>query len=99
MKTNEREALRLLGVYTAGRFDVWALAGSQRASCRAHIMSELLGVKTPQSKAGVNAIRDAFYRVAGDAITGDCIAVREDSFYRWVAAQGYALPWLDAAAA
>ena len=83
MQAKQREALRLLSVYTAGRFDIWIIAGPQRASCRSHVMSELLGVKTPQSKSGVNAIRDAFYAVAGDAITGNCIAAREDAFLEW----------------
>ncbi len=76
---NIREALRLLGVYTAGRYDVWILAGSQRASARAHIMAELLGVpKVPQSKSGVNALRAAFYAACN--VTGEYEALREDRF-------------------
>ncbi len=74
-----REGVRVLGIYTAGRFDVWYLAGQAKASCRAHVMAALLGLpKVPQSKAGVNAITEEFYRQSG--ITGDCIASREASF-------------------
>jgi hypothetical protein len=79
---NTQEAIRLLGTYTAGRFDIWMLSGSAKASCRAHVLSVLLGVKTPQSKSGVNALREAFYQ-AGN-IEGDCLAAREENFLLWV---------------
>ncbi len=84
---NIREAVRLLGVYTAGRFDIWALAGPARASCRAHVMSVLTGTRTPQAKAGVTMMREAFYTVAGDSIVGSCIAQREDAFITWCKGQ------------
>jgi hypothetical protein len=76
--TNLSEAIRLLGVYTAGRFDVWMLAGGAKASCRAHVLSVLTGARVPQSKAGVNALRAALNEAAN--ITGDCIAHREENF-------------------
>lgn len=82
---NHIEALKLLRTYTAGRFDVWALAGNSKASCRAHIMSTLTGVKVPQSKAGVNAIRDAFHAIAKPE--GNCIYAREKSFVAWAQSQ------------
>lgn len=75
---NLREALKLLGTYTAGKYDLWLLAGSSRASCRAHVMTVLMGARIPQSKAGVNALRDALYRAAG--IEGDCLAEKNDKF-------------------
>ena len=78
MEVTTREAIRVLGMYTAGRFDIWALAGPARASCRAHVMSVLLGKKTPQAKSGVNAIRSEFERRLNPA--GDCIAIRERNF-------------------
>lgn len=73
-----REAIKLLGTYTAGSFDVWALAGPAKASCRAHVMSALMGQKMPQSKSGVNAIIAAFYSRC--SITGDHIAGRDKNF-------------------
>ena len=73
-----REALRLLGIYTAGTFSLWQLAGPAKASCRAHIATALAGRKVPQSKAGVSALRDSFYACLRPA--GDCIAAREDGF-------------------
>ena len=76
--TTLQQAIRTLGAYTAGRFDIWLLAGPAKASCRAHVMSDLLGVRTPQSKSGVFAIRAEFYRQAG--IAGGCEAQREESF-------------------
>ena len=73
-----KEAVRVLGAYSP-RFDIWALAGPARASCRAHVMAVLLGVpKVPQAKAGVNALRSEFYARA--RIAGNCEAVREDTF-------------------
>ena len=82
MNENLKQAVRLLHIYTAGHCNVWQLAGNAKASCRAHIMSVLLGAKTPQSKSGVNAMREAFYSAAG--ITGDCEAHREENFRAWV---------------
>lgn len=72
------EAVRLLGVYTAGRFDIWALAGSSKASCRAHVMSALLGRRAVQRESGVTALRSEFYRRL--EIEGSCEAVRERNF-------------------
>jgi len=78
MDSNVREAIRILGINTAGRFDVWMLAGGPKASCRAHVMSTLAGKRMPQSKSGVTAIRSAFYEAL--AITGECEAHREEQF-------------------
>lgn len=78
MTDNVKEAIRLLGVYTAGRFDIWALAGNSKASCRAHINSALTGRKEPQRTSGVNALRDAFYAALNPA--GGCLAAQEKSF-------------------
>lgn len=78
---NELEALRLLSVYTAGKFDIWMLSGNARASSRAHIMSALEGQKVPKSKAGVSVLRDRFYSIA--EITEGCMAARQDAFVAW----------------
>jgi len=79
MTAAELEALRLLGQYTAGRYTILDLAGPRKVHCRIEIMSTLTGVKTPQSKAGVNALRDALYTLF-PPLTGSCRAVREDAF-------------------
>ena len=71
-------ALEVLSAYTAGRLDIWALAGNARASCRAHVLSVLTGRKVPQSQSGITAIRSAFYTRLG--IEGNCEATREDNF-------------------
>lgn len=78
MTPNLSEAIHLLGIYTADRFDLWLLAGKQKASSRAHILSFLTGENVPQSKAGVNALRDAFYHAMD--VTGETPAEREDCF-------------------
>jgi hypothetical protein len=78
---NLKEALTVLGTYTAGRYDVWLLAGNSRAGCRAHVMSVLQGIRVPQSKAGVNALRDALYQAAG--IEGECLAEKDDKFLQF----------------
>lgn len=79
------EAARLLGVYTAGRFDVWAMAGPAKRKCRQHVMTILVngpdGRKIPQAKCGVTAIVREFNDRAG--IDGSCIAVRETVFRQW----------------
>ena len=82
MSTPLGEALRLLGIYTAGRYDIWALAGPRKASCRAHVLSTLLAKSVPQSKAGVNAIRDAFYSACN--VTGETINEREENFSAFI---------------
>lgn len=75
------EAIRLLRCYTSDRFDLWVLSGPEKASCRAHIMSTLKGVKTPQSKSGVMAIREEFYKICRPE--GSCSAAQEDFFIIW----------------
>ena len=73
-------AVRTLAAYTAGRFDLWTLAGPRRASCRAHVMAELRGVaRVPQSKAGVTVLREEFYVALGVA-GGVCTADRDKDF-------------------
>jgi hypothetical protein len=72
------EALRLVGVYSGGRFDLWALAGPAKASCRAHVMSAFTGAKVPQSKAGVFAIQAALFGALNPP--GDCQATRDENF-------------------
>jgi hypothetical protein len=79
MKPEVLETLRIIGIYTAGRYDIWMLAGSSKASCRAHVMSVLCGVKTPQSKSGVNAIQAKLFSELGIP-EAECTAVREDYF-------------------
>jgi hypothetical protein len=78
---NILQAAKILGTYTGGSFDFWALAGSAKASCRAHVMSVLEGRRMPQSKSGVIALRARFY----DAVkpTGGCLAEREENFASW----------------
>ena len=59
---NIPEAVRLLGVYTAGSFNVWDLSGSQKSSCRAHIMSHLL---KGNMRPGVPHLQTVLFKVAG----------------------------------
>jgi hypothetical protein len=77
-----RKALKLLNAYTTGHLDFWILAGPSKATCRAHIMSELEGKRVPQSKSGVTAMRDAFYTLAGQR-AGDTSYRAEDAFRAW----------------
>lgn len=81
LTTYQREALRLLGAYTGGRFDIWMLAGPQKVMCRTQIMSALAGVRVPQSKAGVNAMWRAFIELSG--VQGGCLAEQHDNFMEW----------------
>jgi hypothetical protein len=78
---NRYDSVALLSTYTAGTFDLSALMGPVRASCRAHIASVIDGKRVPQSKAGVTALRAAFYLMAEPV--GDCLAAREGSFIAW----------------
>lgn len=71
-------AIKTLKAYTRN-FDIYALAGNTKASCRAHVMADLLDLpRVPQSKAGVTALRAEFYRQAG--IQGDCERNLEHAF-------------------
>lgn len=79
------EACRLLAAYTAYRIDPWILAGPAKASCRAHVMSALMGRRMPQSKSGVSALKDELHRRAGIEKTADsCSASRDREFYEIV---------------
>ena len=65
---NKRKAeiIKLLRIYSGGKFDtIYALAGSHKGSCRAHIMSELLGYKVPIAKSGINALESLLMKEFG----------------------------------
>lgn len=79
---NQLDALKLLGVYTANRFDFWVLSGRSKASCRAHIMSTFYGHRVPQAKAGVFVMEEAFTDLA-DTVVGGCRASRTPLFREW----------------
>ncbi len=71
-------ALRLISSYTAGSMELWALAGQPKASCRAHVMSALLGRKATQRESGVGALRSALYEAL--FVKGQHDTAREDDF-------------------
>lgn len=77
-KPNLPEAIRMLGFFTNGRYDVWMLAGSHNGANRAIVLSHLTGIRQPQSKAGVAALREALYSALN--VTGNCLAAKEDDF-------------------
>ena len=89
MQANEHEFIRLIGVYTAGRFDPYDLAGPAKASCRAHCMSALAGKRMPQSKSGVTVLREELFRITG--AQGECLAEREQDMLRTLQAAGFEL--------
>lgn len=76
------EAVKLLGEFTRGTFNLWAISGQSNAKLRQRIMAALSGrAKVPQSEAGVNALQAAFYAVARPE--GSCEARREPAFREW----------------
>ncbi len=77
--THKQKIAKMLLVKTGGAKNLWVLAGPARAAARAELMSELKGVKRPQSKSGVNALRDELYALY--EISGDCEATREENFW------------------
>jgi hypothetical protein len=77
LDSRQLEARRLYLAYTGDRCRIDSLYGPAKASCRAHILSALRGVKVTQSKAGWSMFREAIYELFG--ATGDCSAAREDS--------------------
>ena len=75
------KARKLLGIYTAGSMDVWQLSGSQKQTCRTHVMTALLGREASKKESGVNALRDALCEAAG--IVGGTTADREVLLRAW----------------
>jgi hypothetical protein len=90
---HELEAVRMLGVYTAKTFKLVHLTGKHRAAHRAHVMSELCGVKMPQSKSGITAIREALYKLSG--VTGNCEAEQQDNLREWCKQIESEQKWLE----
>lgn len=82
---SQKEAIRLLGIYTAERFD-FQLWGPAKASCRAHILSALMGECVPQRKAGITALRSALIALSG--VHGSCIADTDARFTVWAKSGG-----------
>ena len=90
MNANVIAALKTLQSTTSGSFDFWRLAGPHGAKTRAQIMSELYGRKVPQAKAGVTAMREAFFMLAYNHEVfqaAQCIAAREEAFVAWAQSQ------------
>jgi hypothetical protein len=88
LSANQTSAIQLLGKYTAGSFAIWNLAGPRQSAQRAEIMSELKGVRTPQTKSGVTALFEAFMDVReqnlpGQKMTG-CPADRDSNLVAWL---------------
>jgi len=83
---NYLEALRQLRIFTNGSYDIYALAGRDNVHKRVAVMSAVQGFKTPQAKAGINAIRDTLYDAAG--ISGDTLHAQERRFQAWAHANG-----------
>jgi hypothetical protein len=84
MTSNEREGLRLVGVYTADKFRLWALAGPSKATCRVHIMSAILGRKAKRAECGVFAIQSVFQALLPSS---ECRASWDDKFAMWARAE------------
>ncbi len=76
--TNLKQAVRILDTYTESRFDPWILSGRSNAKRRAHVMSVLVGMRMPQNKSGVFALRSEFLKRAG--IEGHCMADSDEQF-------------------
>jgi len=74
------EAIRLVNAIVIGRLGTWSswLTGGHNAINRARILSYLLGVRTPQSKAGITALTEELYDQCG--IPKGCPAHRDHDF-------------------
>lgn len=74
------KAIRLCAAFTSNSFDLWSLTGNHggNGANRAILLSAITGKRLPQSKAGFNALRAAFYDALG--ILGGCEAEREENF-------------------
>ena len=84
MNEDQMEALKLLGAATRGRYQIYEIAGPQNGKLRARIMTLLCGEKCPIAKSGVTRLRSTFYALA--AVTGGCLAAKEDNFIEWAVA-------------
>ena len=82
MTAQQLTALRLYSQLTAGTFDAWRLAGSHLATTRANLLTQLTGTKTPQVKAGVNAVNLVFRGLMPD-LAGECEAEVCENFAAW----------------
>lgn len=82
-KQSLEKARKTLLIYTAGRGDIYSLAGNAKASVRAHVMADLLGVeRVTQAKSGITAIKEEFYRRIG--VKEGTLAAQESEFLEWV---------------
>ncbi len=82
--TKEQQIAKLVLIEMGGGYvDIWRMAGPAKASCRSSLMSELNGVKTPQAKSGVNAIKAALYTLY--CVSGDTENSREQALAEAIA--------------
>ena len=62
--------------------DVWVLAGRTNAKQRQEVMHILTGIKLPQSRCGVTAIRRALIEISN--ATGPHLAAKERFITNWL---------------
>ena len=79
-----RAAIALIDRYTAGRCDYSMLAGPRCTKARQEIMGVLIGRTCAQSEAGITALRERLWRLAG--ATEGCIARRDSELQNWLLA-------------
>ena len=78
MTREQIQAIETLGKRTREWFDVLDLCGRQHVHLRQDLMLLLTGNRPVQSKAGVNALRDAFFDIVKPE--GNCYAAQKENF-------------------
>jgi hypothetical protein len=82
---NEKQALRLLGLYTTGSYDIKHLYGSHWASYRVHILRSLGLQGVTKHKASFTVLRHRFNQLAGLPVRNDFDTERQ--FIAWAKKQ------------
>lgn len=79
----QHEALRCLRIFTNGTYSIASMAGARNLQARRIVLGNLRGSRPPAKEAGVNAMREAFYELAGINTSAMTYRAAELAFDAW----------------
>ena len=78
MTPEQKQAICELGNLTRRGFDPSDLAGRHNVRYRQHLLELLTNRRPPQNQAGINRLREEFFKLTGT--DGDCLAAQVANF-------------------
>lgn len=68
----------------AVRHNIYALTGKGNIEFRQHILTDIIGLKIPKAKAGINRLETELLHLSGLTNKGNCTADRHNLLATWI---------------